>query len=83
MLPDLGRCPAGAAAVSFPRFLDAAPPGKSLERITWPAADVPARQLGGLGLDSIDVATNGSQSAVEQARTALENANASPASARR
>ena len=76
--PGLGRCPAGAAAVSFPEFLDAAPPAKSLERITWPTADVTARQLGGLGLDSIDIATDGSQSAVEQARTALENANAYP-----
>ncbi|MFI5067898.1 MAG: FtsX-like permease family protein, partial [Streptosporangiales bacterium] len=74
----LGRCPAGAAAVSFPEFLDAAPPAKSLGRITWPAADVPARRLGGLGLDSIDIATDGSQSAVEQARTALANANAYP-----
>jgi hypothetical protein len=77
-VPGLGRCPAGAAAVSFPEFLDAAPPGKSLARITWPAADVPARQLGRLGLDSIDVATDGSQSAVEQARTALENAKPYP-----
>ena len=76
--PSLGRCPAGAAAARFPEFLDAAPPAKSLGRITWPAADVPARQLGGRGLDSIDIATNGSQSAVEQARTALENANAYP-----
>jgi hypothetical protein len=74
----LGRCPAGAAAVSFPEFLDAAPPAKSLGSITWPAANVPARQLGGLGLDSIDIATDGSQSAVEQARTELENANAYP-----
>jgi hypothetical protein len=74
----LGRCPAGVAAVSFPKFLDAAPPGKSLARITWPAAHVPARQLGGLGLDSIDIATDGSRSAVEQARTELENANAYP-----
>ncbi len=74
----LGRCPAGAAAVSFPEFLDAAPPAKSLEEITWPAADVPARRLGGLGLDSIDIATDGSQPAVEQARTALANANAYP-----
>ncbi len=74
----LGRCPAGAAAVSFPEFLDAAPPARSLEAITWPAADVPARRLGGLGLDSIDIATDGSQPAVEQARTALANANAYP-----
>ncbi|HEV2931921.1 MAG TPA: FtsX-like permease family protein, partial [Streptosporangiaceae bacterium] len=62
----------------FPKFLDASPPAKSLGKITWPAADIPARQLSGLGLDSIDVATNGSQSAVEQARTALENANPYP-----
>ena len=77
-VPSLGRCPAGAAAVTFPEFLDAAPTGKSLARITWPAADVPARQLSGLGVDSIDIATNGSQSAVEQARTALAKANAYP-----
>ncbi len=77
-VPGLGRCPTGAAAVSFPKFLDASPPAKSLGKITWPAADIPARQLGGLGLDSIDVATNGSQSAVEQARTELENANPYP-----
>ena len=77
-VPGLGRCPTGAAAVSFPKFLDASPPAKSLGKIAWPAADIPARQLGGLGLDSIDVATNGSQSAVEQARTELENANPYP-----
>ncbi|HEX3923040.1 MAG TPA: FtsX-like permease family protein [Streptosporangiaceae bacterium] len=77
-VPGLGRCPAGAAAVSFPEFLDAAPPAKSLARITWPAADVPARRLGGLSLDSIDIATDGSVSAVEQARTALGSANAYP-----
>ena len=77
-VPGLGRCPAGAAAVSFPEFLDAAPPAKSLEKITWPAANVPARELGGRGLDSIDIATDGSRSAIEQARTALQNARAYP-----
>jgi hypothetical protein len=77
-VPSLGRCPAGAATVSFPEFLDAAPPAKSIDHITWPAAAVPAGRLGGLGLDSIDIATDGSQSAIEQARTALENANAYP-----
>ena len=76
--PGLGRCPAGAAAVWFPKFLDAAPPAKSLAKITWPAADVPARELAGRGLDSIDIVTDGSRSAVEQARTALANANAYP-----
>jgi FtsX-like permease family len=77
-VPRLGRCPAGAAAVSFPEFLDTAPPVKNYAEITWPAADVPARQLGGLGLASIDIATNGSRSAVEQARTAIADANAYP-----
>jgi hypothetical protein len=76
--PGLGRCPAGAGAVSFPEFLDDAPPGRSLATVTWPAAAVPASQLGGLRVDTIDIATNGSPSAVEQARTALDNANAYP-----
>ena len=77
-VPGLGRCPAGAAAVWFPKFLDAAPPAKSLAKITWPAADVRVSELAGRGVDSIDVVTDGSRSAVEQARTALANANAYP-----
>jgi hypothetical protein len=76
--PVLGRCPAGATAVSFPEFLDGSPPARTLESITWPAADVPASKLGGLGVDSINIATDGSRSAVEQARTALDNAKAYP-----
>jgi len=75
----LGRCPAGAATVAFPQFLADAPAGRNLSRITWPAEGVSARQLGGLDLDGIDIATNGSQSAVERARTALETANVYPA----
>jgi hypothetical protein len=76
--PALGRCPAGAAAVSFPEFLDGSPPARTLESITWPAADVAASKLGGLGVDSINIATDGSRSAIEQARTALDNAKAYP-----
>ena len=76
--PGLGRCPAGAAAVWFPKFLDTAPPAKSLAKITWPAADVPALELAGRSVDSIDIVTDGSRSAVEQARTALAGANAYP-----
>jgi hypothetical protein len=75
---DLGRCPAGAAAVSFPEFLDGAPAAKSIEAITWPAADVPARQLGRRSLDSIDIATDGATSAVERARTVLHSAGVYP-----
>jgi hypothetical protein len=71
--PGLGRCPAGAAAAkvsaSLPDLADA-----NLAAVTWPAAHVPVRQLGSLPLSSLEVATNGSVSAVEQARTVLENA---------
>ena len=46
--------------------------------ITWPAVNVPAARLDSLGVDAINVATNGSVAAVEQARTVLENAHAYP-----
>jgi FtsX-like permease family len=70
----LGRCPAGAAAAAFPAdgfggplyFVDAT-------GITWPAADVRASGLASRPVDGIDVATNGTLSPVEQARTVLEN----------
>jgi hypothetical protein len=71
--PGLGRCPAGAAAVKVPADLPQDWNGP-LPGFTWPAADIPARQLDSLPLSSLDVATNGSQSAIEQARTILENA---------
>jgi hypothetical protein len=74
-IPAFGRCPAGAAAVAFPAIVtDGFFSGKTLAGITWPAVDVSAQRLGSLGLDSINVATNGSVPAVEQARTVLENA---------
>jgi hypothetical protein len=69
--PGLGRCPAGAAAAKLPASLSYL--GK-LAEVTWPAVDVPAWRLDSLPLDSLDVATNGSQPAIEQARTILENA---------
>jgi hypothetical protein len=68
----LGRCPAGAAAAKVPASLTDV--GGNLAEFTWPAADVPARRLDSLPLASLDVATNGSQPAIEQARTILENA---------
>ncbi len=71
--PGLGRCPAGAAAAKVPASLiDIG--GGNLANFTWPAVDVPARRLDSLPLASLDVATNGSQPAIEQARTVLENA---------
>ncbi len=52
--------------------------GRTLTGITWPAANVPAPRLDSLGVDAINVATNGAVPAVEQARTVLENARAYP-----
>jgi hypothetical protein len=71
--PGLGRCPAGAAAVKVSASLTNAGDG-NLAQSTWPAADVPARRLDRLPLGSLEVATNGSQPAIEQARTILEDA---------
>jgi len=71
--PGLGRCPAGAAAAKVTAFLTDTP-GGNLTGFTWPAAGIPARRLDSLPLASLDVATNGSQPAIEQARTVLENA---------
>ena len=84
-VPALGRCPAGATAAAFPEggfgfgeynsLFGTDPTG-----ITWPAATVPVSRLDSLGVDAINVATNGTVPAVEQARTVLENALAYPAS---
>jgi predicted lysophospholipase L1 biosynthesis ABC-type transport system permease subunit len=41
--------------------------------ITWPAVNVPASRLDALGVDAINVGTNGSAPAVERVRTVLEN----------
>jgi len=78
-VPALGRCPAGATAAAFPEDgfngpLDA----RTSAGITWPAVNVPASRLDRLGVDSINVGTNGSVPTVEQARTMLENAYANP-----
>jgi hypothetical protein len=78
-VPALGRCPAGAAVVAFPSDgFNGSLFGTDATTITWPAANVPVTRLGTLGVDAINVATNGSTPAVEQARTVLENAHAYP-----
>ena len=81
-VPALGRCPAGATAAAFPEAGFRRPYdslfGTDPSGITWPAANVPAARLDSLGVDAINVATNGSVPAVEQARTVLENAHAYP-----
>jgi hypothetical protein len=74
-VPALGRCPAGATAAKFPSDgFSGALFGTDTAAITWPAANVPAARLGTLGVDAINVATNGTTPAVEQARTLLDNA---------
>ena len=79
-VPALGRCPAGATAAAFPADGFGGPLyGVDATGITWPAANVPATRLDSLGVDAINVATNGTVPAVEQARTVLENAHAYPA----
>jgi hypothetical protein len=76
-VPALGRCPAGATAVAFPEDGFGGPlDGTTSAGITWPAVNVPTSQLDSLGVDAINVGTNGSVSAVERTRTVLESAQA-------
>jgi len=76
-MPVLGRCPAGATVAKF--VAGSYSPysvlgGMSTTGITWPAANVSGARLDALGVDAINVGTNGSTAAIEQARTLLENA---------
>ena len=78
-VPALGRCPAGATAAAFPEDgFDGPLDASTSAGITWPAVNVPASRLDSLGVDAINVGTNGSEPAVEQARTMLESAYANP-----
>ncbi|HEY6790200.1 MAG TPA: FtsX-like permease family protein, partial [Trebonia sp.] len=76
-VPVLGRCPAGATAAAIPAGI-LGPNGffgnQATSGFTWPAANVPAARLDALGVDAINVETNGTTAAVEQARTVLETA---------
>jgi hypothetical protein len=78
-VPALGRCPAGATVAAFPADGFNGPLfGAHATTITWPAANIPAARLQTLSVDAINVGTDGSTSAVEQARTVLENTRAYP-----
>jgi len=78
-VPALGRCPAGTSVAAFPSDGFNGPLfGTDATTITWPAASVPASRLTTLGVDAINVGTNGATPAVEQARTLLEDARAYP-----
>jgi hypothetical protein len=79
-VPALGRCPARATTAAFPADGFNGPlSGLDATAITWPAANVRPTRLDTLGVDAINVGTNGSAPAVERARTLLENARAYPA----
>jgi FtsX-like permease family len=81
-VPALGRCPAGASVAAFPQdaFGDTSPVWglQHLSGVTWPAVNVPATRLDSLGVNAIDVATNGAVPTIERARTVLEDAPAYP-----
>jgi hypothetical protein len=67
-IPVLGRCPAGAQVAVIPAV------GFSAPGTVWAAAAISPQRLQRLGVQSVAVRTNGSTSAVEQARTVLEAA---------
>ena len=74
--PALGRCPPGAQAAAIP----ALPLPRGFTRqgpqseIVWPSAPIAAQRLQRLPALALVVSTNGSTSAIERARTTLENA---------
>ena len=77
----LGRCPAGATAAAFPADGFNGPLGFSgtdFSTFTWPAANLRGAGLDTLGVDTINVQTDGTVPTVEQARTLLEHAHAYP-----
>jgi len=68
-----GHCPAGADAATIPPTLyglGLSPSKRSA--IIWPAATISAAQLQALPAQAVIVATDGSRSAIERARTVLE-----------
>jgi FtsX-like permease family len=80
-VPVLGRCPAGATAAAFPADGFNGPLGFSdtdFSTFTWPTANLWGAGLDTLGVDAVNVQTDGTVPAVEQARTLLENAHAYP-----
>jgi hypothetical protein len=73
--PSLGRCPDGAETAS----IDLRYGGSFIDRTTmidtvWPASPTTAAELADLPVSRLAVGTDGSTSAIEQARTTLERA---------
>jgi cell division protein FtsX len=70
--PVLGRCRAGAYAARVPFDVGAA--WVTVPAAGWSPVDVTADRLAALPVRTVVVGTDGSQAAVEQARTVLEDA---------
>ncbi len=67
-MPALGRCaPSATTATIEPDSV-----GSKFQPPTWRSAEIPPADLAGLPVQTLVVATNGSRSAVERARTLLE-----------
>jgi hypothetical protein len=73
--PALGHCAPGAAVVTILPFSDQ---GNGLTKrttladTTWPTAALPSERLAALPIEEVVVGTNGTNTAIEQARTDLE-----------
>ena len=74
LTPAIGRCPAGAQVAAVTGGLDSHGPTfkSTLSSAVWPAAHISVQQLQELPIAGIAVSTNGTRSAVERARSALE-----------
>jgi hypothetical protein len=74
-VPTLGQCPPGAVAAAVPAggfvWNDARGPQSAT---VWPAADISTERLAALPVRAFAVGTDGSATAIEQARTLLEAA---------
>jgi len=73
--PAIGKCAPGATAASIGYFLSNLLGHNSHASSTvWPSARLSAADIARLPVDAVVVATNGSSSAIERARTVLERA---------
>jgi hypothetical protein len=68
-VPALGRCPAGARTVRLEPVIA----GTRFAPGTWPGTSLSPGQLAGLPVQTVAVVTDGSATAIERARTVLEN----------
>jgi len=73
LMPVLGRCASGAAAASFPSgvYSPTLEQNGGQARHVWPAAPMTAQRLAATAVQTIVVATNGSTTTIERARTLL------------